>query len=272
MIRLLLTSKRRHQGSGLFDTIRATQRLTKKFWNPVKTGLSSLINASLPLVATQSLLSQWLDLIKWARNYGKDLPDLEPELNLFIEQSEEGPTSQRNKAILAKLLDMNRRYLQLNTTKAKDAFNRVMAVTTLNSIRNPTKATDYIAAAELDLAILFREYLGSKSDSEVAAEQQEWWPSRALKYAYGSIVDNSTAANVAHRYDVREPYSITERYNKEEQLPSTTLYKIPFPDAKTSGQYVPEYIKKEYLQAPLELWPSYARKRLPTTKTSATRP
>lgn len=294
---LLLEHNRRKRGGSLRDYI---MKAPGTIWSMTK-GLASLtknmgttvMKYSAPYVYMKSALHDWLDLINWARNYGKDLPDLAPELSLFIEQSESGPstTQTRNKAIIARLVDMNKRYLQLNTTPAKDAFNRVMATTTLNSIRNPSKASDYIAEAELDLGTLFRDILGSSQDSKPKVspniDKPMSWPKyiatlpyhtsqyvsnlpyAAAKAAYNNLAPQSVIdyfdppehAQVYDKYELVEPHNIVKKFDREDALPSSVLSRVQFPDALTSGQYVPSYEKQRYLQAAIELHPVYKRRK-----------
>lgn len=258
-IRQLLTERRvSPRGDGIVDTLKYIGKASGKFWNPLKTLMTATYAIAQPWVYTKTILADWLDLVKWASQYGRDLPDIAPELSLFIEQSESGPSTirPRNKAILARLVDMNKRYLQLNTTPAKDAYNRVMAVTVLNTVRNPDKAADYMASAEMDLATLFREYLGGSRSEQPAPLMP---PVASLSYNIGKAVYDyvrpTHATTVYNKYSVTEPHDITRRYEREDALPSSVVSRVPFPDAQTSGQYLPTYAKHEYERAPLHLYP-----------------
>lgn len=283
-IRLLLGGHKR--GRGLKDQLRfwgeKGAKWLKKFWNPAQQSIAgtaeSLYKISTPWVYMKSLFGDWIDIINWARAYGKELPDITPELNLFIEQSENGTTSvqMRNKAIITRLVDMNRRYLQLNTTPAKDAFNRVMATTTINSIRAPDKASEYIAEAELDLGSLFRDTLGSNKDSNVENPPISWKRYIAtLPYQTKTALTNFITPQVVSdwwnpplttkihdKYTVIEPHDITKKYYRESSLPSSILHRVPFPDELVSGRYVPQYEHPKYPQPALEYYPIFKKKAI----------
>lgn len=67
------------------------------------------------------------------------------------------------------------------------------------------------------------------------------------------------------KYNIEE-MSMLEKHQKEEALPSTQLYNIPFniiPGAP--GQYIPPYEKIDYPDAPLHLYPT-TKKRITIKK------
>ncbi len=270
--------RRPQRGLGLKDSL-------MNIGNWSKSLVTAAYTMATPWVNMKNLLWDWMDLINWARRYGRDLPDIVPELSLFIEQSETGPSTvqTRNKAIIARLKDMNTRYLQLNTTPYKDAFNRIMATTTLNSIRAPDKAPEYIATAELDLGQLYRNTLGS---NQAYGEEQpvESWPQYianipakvARQVTPQPVMDffyKTPTAKLYDKYTVTEPHDIVKRHEREDALPSSIIGRVQFPDAQVSGQYVPSYVKPQYNPAPLDLYPVFKRMRgVDPTKTLASRP
>lgn len=236
--------------------------------------LATAYNVSAPWTYMKALFQDWLGLINWARAYGKELPDIKPELSLFIESSETGPSmiQTRNKAIITKLVDLNKRYLQLNTTPVKDTYNRIMATTVLNSIRAPDKASDYIAEAELDLGKLFRDTLGSNKDSKEPISWKRYiatLPAIAGKALYNRFEPQAVhdyfnptlAAQVYDKYSVVEPHNIVTKHDREASLPSSIIGRVGFPDEQTSGRYVPQYEKQQYLPAPMDLYPVYKKKK-----------
>lgn len=205
-----------------------------------------------------------------------NLPDLEIELALFIEQSEGGAQADLKKQILYQILDMNRRYLQLNTTAAKRAFNQIIHITTINSIRNPRKASEYLAKAELDLAKLFRAYLGSvseKSDDTTSYSQMyDYIPyevqsiadtyNQAKKWYYGDIQRNAaepSADDVASKYEISEPISILDRQLTESKLPSDILYRTEFPEAGVTNRFAPSY-EMRVPDAPMDIVSIYKKR------------
>ena len=171
-------------------------------------------------------------LASTAGSWLQDLPDLRPELDLFIARSQTtGPHQDLYKQILYKLLDMNRRYLQLNTVPgAKRQFTRIMHVTALNSIRDPQKAMEYLGHAELDLAKLYQDHLGSPRD----LSKRTW-----AEWADETFVK----PDVSSKYRLEYLGNTRARAAADANLPTAILYDTPFPDADVSGRYVPPYLK-----------------------------
>lgn len=225
-----------------------------------KAGLKALNTAGQALFTGHFLTDAASDLVDITRGWASDdLPPIQNELNLFISMADQ-PGGQQDlyKQIIYKLVDMNRRYLQLNTTKAKNAFNRIMHVTTLNSVRKPTKAMEHIARAELDLGRLWQAYLGSdRGKPELTSRREDTYDLSSLKQ-----VEHS---DVASKYYIEHPINIAAKAAAESHLPSSVLYNIPFPDYKYSGRFVPGYEKQEYLNHPsyLEYMTSRDRKIRP---------
>lgn len=213
----------------------------------------------------QALKSMAQDIVQAAQAavpWGKDLPPLENELALFIEQSKAGPTADRNKAILARILDMNRRYYKLNETPAQAAFNRITHIVALNSMRAPTKAQEYLAQAELDLARLWRaQYSGDP------LEQDDWAITRAAKKVWSAIAGEPTddqraaaaADDLAHERAVIEPYSITETYAREMSRPTALLRQVAFP---ADPRFLPAYEKVVLDVPPMQYLPGRSGTRL----------
>lgn len=65
------------------------------------------------------------------------------------------------------------------------------------------------------------------------------------------------------KYFIQEP-SMYEKIQRQENLPSSVLYDIPFTSIPGQpGRYIPQYEKVDYPDAPLEIHPS---KRVKNTK------
>jgi hypothetical protein len=186
---------------------------------------------------------------------------------LFTERAQQtGPNQELYKSIVARLVDVNRRYIQLNTTPAKRAFNRIIHITAINSIRDPPKAMQHIAKAETDLGQLYQIYLGSSNvpskDRETADTSYVKWLSDTAGNAALSTLSALTGRSkippswsmteklqadpnyIANQYVIEKPASIYDRAAADYALPSSQLAAVPFPDAATSGRYLPSYEKQ----------------------------
>jgi hypothetical protein len=241
---------RNHQktmrGFGIMDiATRAVKGL--KNLSPTR-AVGQLLTTTQAFVYGQAAYRGFMEMIAGLRSYGNELPDLAPELSLFLQESEKGPNMERNKAIMARILDMNRRYLQLNTTEGKYNFNRIMHTTVLNVTRNPDKAGDYLARAEMDLAKLFRAYLGSPE------EQYETSKYRGVNFEEKTATRPHSDRNIGYDYDVEELESAAAVNREEGQLASSLLYNVPFPSGQPLQLYVPNYAR---IPTPASLLPRF---------------
>jgi hypothetical protein len=165
-----------------------------------------------------TIVNQWKDFIKGISENLYGLPPIEPELVQFLSELESPNIEKRNKAILTKLLEMNTRYLSLNTTPAKDAYNKIMHITTLNVLRNPERAPEYLGQAEITNAKLLKEYLGSESN-----HSERGWLN------YNPLYTTADAILLKSGITLEEPTSLSAIARDVDKLPSSLLYKIPVP-------------------------------------------
>lgn len=75
------------------------------------------------------------------------------------------------------------------------------------------------------------------------------------------IYGTDPSTQIYNKHNVVEPHNIVKKFDREDALPSSVLSRVQFPDALTSGQYVPSYEKPRYLQAAIELHPVYKRRK-----------
>lgn len=184
-------------------------------WKAIQKTAAKITNIGYPIIYVQYLWDWYWGLWDWIKETGYTSPELESELALFMESLESGPHSERNKTILTKILDMNKRYQQLNETPAQSAFNRILKVTTLNVMRNPNISGEQLAKAELALARLWKAY-------------------------HGSPADHINPDSVESEFSITEPVPLTTRFTQATALPSTVLSSIPFIN-DPPGKYQPSY-------------------------------
>lgn len=253
------------QGTGIMDTVMGIARPASKLL-PILQGVMGPLQAWFYGTVVANQVGSMLETM---RSTVFDLPPLEPEIQAFVANTrpEHEP---RNKQILTKILDINRRYQPLNTTPAQAAFNRVLHTTALNAMRNPDKAAQYLGEAEITLAKLYRDYLGSRS-SLTNQEDSGWAPLKAandyLWAAPGKVVDylipSARATWDTYGYAVQEPISAADATKFAQGLPSDVLYNTPFPRG-----YLPTYARGEKMiafptdptttpKSTVDRWPDY---------------
>lgn len=74
------------------------------------------------------------------------------------------------------------------------------------------------------------------------------------------------STEIYNTYDIKE-LSMLEKHEREEALPSSQLYNIPFNIIPGSpGQFIPSYEKIDYPDAPLHLYPKIKKNTIQNKK------
>lgn len=214
---------------------------------------------------------------------GESLPEIEPELNLFVSQAEDttNPNHRRNQQILTRLSDLVRRYITLNETPAQEAFNRIIHVTAINVVRDPQEASSHLAKAELDLGKLNRrfrsspgskEYEDYKKADDIYRKQLRGNGGYSEEYPEGvdrrlvGVEDSPSYAQMflgtylksfKDSYSVVPKPAITEIYRKAQALPSQRLLETPI-----YQDFAPGYYKQEVAPTPTWVRPQPVPERL----------
>jgi hypothetical protein len=191
-------------------------------------GPTAYLAKNIPTIAALPyVINQYTNLWNAIADYGYALPDIKPELSLFLKLAEDpkNPNGKRNLDIVKKIVGLNKRYIELNVSPYKDDFNKIIHAVTINTVRDPTAAPRLLGQAELDLARILKYHRNP--------------PLPGLYNLFVAEPAEVSPGIIASKYHIEKAIPITEKYAHETDLPSSALY---------------EYVDTEYDPTRVTIW------------------